>query len=132
ATYNRAGPIPLEGSPMSDANAFEGFLRRVRGGDAEAAAELVRRYEPAIRLEARYRLRDARLRRVFDTLDVCQLVLASFFTRAALGQYDLKEPQDLVKLLVVMAHNKAVALARGQRRQRRDARRVEAATREEM
>ncbi len=47
---------------MADDTTFEGFLTRVRAGDGEAAAELVRRDEPAIRLEARLRLGDARTR----------------------------------------------------------------------
>src|SRR4051794_17438723 len=112
---------------MADEGDFVTLLQRVRGGDAEAAAELVRRYEPAIRLEARYRLRDRRVRQVFDSQDICQLVLASFFVRAAVGQYDLKDSQDLVKLLVVMAQNKAAQVARHQHRQRRDASRIEPA-----
>jgi RNA polymerase sigma-70 factor (ECF subfamily) len=104
---------------------FATLLGRVRAGDADAAAELVRRYEPAVRLEARYRLRDRRVRQVMDSQDLCQLVMASFFVRAAVGQYDLNEPKDLVKLLVVMARNKAAKVARDQHRQRRDAGRVE-------
>jgi hypothetical protein len=50
------------------------FIKRVRGGDERAAEELVRRYEPEIRLEVRtwLRMRDARLRRVFDSMDICQ------------------------------------------------------------
>jgi RNA polymerase sigma-70 factor (ECF subfamily) len=105
---------------------FATLLGRVRAGDADAAAELVRRYEPAVRLEARYRLRDRRVRQVMDSQDLCQLVMASFFVRAAVGQYDLNEPKDLVKLLVVMARNKAAKAARDQHRLRRDAARVEA------
>src|SRR6516225_7135137 len=68
---------------MSDDNIFACLIRRLRGGDPRAAEELVREYEPAIRLEVHCRLRDPRLRRAFDSLDVCQSVLASFFVRAA-------------------------------------------------
>jgi hypothetical protein len=35
---------------------FAEFIHRIRQGDEQAAAELVRRYEPAIRLEVRMRL----------------------------------------------------------------------------
>jgi RNA polymerase sigma-70 factor (ECF subfamily) len=105
---------------------FATLLGRVRAGDAEAAAELVRRYEPAVRLEAHYRLRDRRVRQVVDSQDVCQLVLASFFVHVALGQYELNEPRDLIRLLVKMAQNKAARVARDQHRLRRDAGRVEA------
>jgi RNA polymerase sigma-70 factor (ECF subfamily) len=104
---------------MSDATPFPEFLRRVRAGDAAAAAELVRRYEPVIRCEARLRMTDPRLGRLFDSLDICQSVLASFFVRAAAGQFDLDEPNDLIRLLVQMARNKVVSQAR--RRQARAA-----------
>jgi RNA polymerase sigma-70 factor (ECF subfamily) len=45
-------------------------------------------------------------------MDVCQSVLASFFVRAAAGQYDLDCPDDLIRLLVRMARNKVVSQAR--------------------
>jgi RNA polymerase sigma-70 factor (ECF subfamily) len=110
---------------MSETASFPDFLRRIRAGDEEAAAELVRRYEPLIRREVRLRLEDRRLCRVFDSMDVCQSVLASFFVRTAAGQYDLERPEQLVKLLVRMTRNKVVSAARRQYRQRRDTRRAE-------
>jgi hypothetical protein len=78
------------------------FVRRIREGDEHAAEELVRLYEPEIRLEVRgcLRLRNPALRRVFDSMDICQSVLASFFTRAAIGEFDLDEPSQLIRLLV--------------------------------
>lgn len=85
---------------------FPDLIRRVRGGDAEAAAELVERYAAAIRREVRFRLRDSRARRVVDASDVCQMVLGSFFARAALGQFDLDTPADLLNLLMQIARNK--------------------------
>ena len=57
---------------MSEANAFRDLIARVRAGDAAAAAELVRLYEPAIRRAVRVRLVDARLERLLDSMDVCQ------------------------------------------------------------
>ncbi len=38
---------------MSEPTSFADLIRRVRGGDADAAAELVRNYEPAIRRAVR-------------------------------------------------------------------------------
>jgi RNA polymerase sigma-70 factor (ECF subfamily) len=108
---------------MSEGDSFADFLRRIRAGDEQAAAELVRRYESAIRLEVRMRLGDPRLRRVFDSMDLCQSVLGSFFIRAAAGQYDLKRPEQLVRLLVAIARNKVAFQARHQRAMRRDQRR---------
>jgi RNA polymerase sigma-70 factor (ECF subfamily) len=100
------------------------LIQRIRAGDEQAAVELVSRYEPVIRREIRLRLRDPRLQRVLDSLDICQSVLKSFFVRAAAGQYDFEEPDDLVKLLVAMARNKLAFRARRERAQRRDHRRV--------
>src|SRR5207249_4424725 len=96
-----------------------------RAGDADAARELVQRYEPAIRRVVRFRLADSRLGRVFDSMDICQSVLASFFLRAAAGQFDLEQPEQLLKLLVSMARNKLALQARAQQRQRRDYRRIQ-------
>jgi RNA polymerase sigma-70 factor (ECF subfamily) len=106
---------------MSDRDMFTSFLSRIRSGDAHAAEELVRRYEPAIRLAVRTRLTDPALRRQFDSVDICQSVLASFFLRAAAGQYDLRDPGQLTALLVRMAQNKLACQARFHSQQRRDA-----------
>src|SRR5262245_43085080 len=101
-------------------------MRRVRAGDEEAAAELVRRYEPLVRREVRLQLEDRRLSRLFDSMDICQSVLKSFFLRTAAGQYDLDTPGQLQRLLVQMAKNKLASAARSQHRRRRDQRRVAA------
>src|SRR6478609_7626982 len=108
---------------MGDESLFADLLKRVRGGDADAATDLVRKYESAIRVAVRTRLSDPALRRQFDSMDVCQSVLASFFLRAAAGQYDLRDPAQLVALLTKMAHNKLAMRARHEYRQRRDIRR---------
>jgi RNA polymerase sigma-70 factor (ECF subfamily) len=107
---------------MSSPTPFGEFISRIRAGDGQAAEELVRRYESAIRLAVRTRLTDPALKRQFDSVDVCQSVLASFFLRAAAGQYDLDEPAQLVALLVRMAQNKLAGQVRFHQRQRRDAR----------
>ena len=108
---------------MVEAN-FAEFLRRIRSGDEAAAEELVRLYEPLIRREVRLRLEDQRLRRAFDSLDVCQSVFASFFTRISSGEFDLQQRDHLVRLLVTMARNKIASSARREHRQRRDLRRL--------
>jgi RNA polymerase sigma-70 factor (ECF subfamily) len=117
---------------MTDPTAFATFMRRIRAGDGRAAEELVRLYEPLIRREVRLHLEDRRLSRLFDSMDVCQSVLGSFFLRAAAGQYDLDRPEQLAKLLVTMARNKLASAARNQHRQRRDQRRVAADGHEQL
>jgi RNA polymerase sigma-70 factor (ECF subfamily) len=100
------------------------LLRRIRAGDGAAAAELVRLYEPELRRAVRVKLTDPRLRRVLDSLDVCQSVLGNFFVRAAAGQFELDSPRQLLGLLVTMARNKVLDHARRQQAGRRDQRRV--------
>ncbi|HJZ92107.1 MAG TPA: sigma-70 family RNA polymerase sigma factor [Gemmataceae bacterium] len=105
---------------MTDPASFSELVRRVRAGDPDAATELVRRYEPAIRRAVRVRLHGGRMTALFDSMDVCQSVLGSFFLRAAAGQYALNSPTDLLKLLTAMARNKLAFQIRRQRAQKRD------------
>ena len=100
------------------------LLVQVLQGDEEAARLLVRRYESAIRVAVRTNLSDPRLRRQFDSLDVCQSVLASFFFHLTTGAYDLRVPAQLTALLTKMAQNKVRMRAREQFCQRRDVRRL--------
>jgi RNA polymerase sigma-70 factor (ECF subfamily) len=118
---------PLQGEEYTE------FIRRIRQGDERAAEELIRLYEPEIRLEIRslLRLRDPRLRRVFDSMDICQSVMASFFLRAAVGDFDLDEPSQLIRLLVGMARNRLAERVRFHQRHRRDVRRIGAEAAEE-
>src|SRR6516164_3168345 len=109
---------------MPDVPSIDELIRRVRAGDQDAAAVLVKRYEPAIRRAVRFRLPDAGLAALLDSMDICQSVLGSFFIRAATGQYKLETPEQLLKLLTTMARNKLISHARKQRAQRRDIRRV--------
>jgi RNA polymerase sigma-70 factor (ECF subfamily) len=109
---------------MFDAPTFEELIQRVRAGDQDAATTLVKSYESAIRRAVRFRLADSELGTLLDSMDICQSVMASFFIRAASGQYELKTPGQLVKLLTAMARNKLNSQARKQFAQRRDSRRV--------
>jgi RNA polymerase sigma factor (sigma-70 family) len=110
---------------MDEGVSFASFIRRIRAGDDQAARELVETYEPVIRREVRMRLQDARLSRRFDWSDICQSVMASFFVRAAAGEYDLDQPDQLLRLLVAMTRNKLAGQVRRHRADRRDYRRVE-------
>src|SRR5260370_17789157 len=116
----------------ADSNSFMNFLDRVRAGDQRAAEELVRMYEPEIRREVRLRMRDPRLRRDFDSVDICQSVLGSFFVRASLGQYDLQQPEDLINLLVTITRNKLLGHVRKRQTQKRDLTRRHAPARHKL
>jgi RNA polymerase sigma-70 factor (ECF subfamily) len=109
---------------MPETPSFEELIRRVRAWDQDAAAELVRRYEAAIRRAVRFRLSHSPLGAMFDSMDICQSVLGSFFVRAASGQYDLETPGKVLGLLVSMARNKLASQARRQFAQRRGGRRL--------
>jgi DNA-directed RNA polymerase specialized sigma24 family protein len=98
---------------------FRDLMRRVQAGDAQAALELVRAYEWAVRLQVRVRLTQPDLRRLLDSMDIVQLVWASFFPRAAAGQYELEDPRKLLNLLITLAHHKLLDQARGLRARRR-------------
>ncbi len=110
---------------MAEEPSFADLLERVRAGDQDAAAQVVRRFEPELRRMIRVRLTDPRLRRVLDTADVCQSVLANFFIRVRVGEFDLEQPDDLLHLLLAMARNKVFDKARRQQARRRDQRRLE-------
>lgn len=90
----------------SDEGSFRDLIQRVRSGDAMAAEELVREYQDEIRRIVRVRLTDPRLRTEFESMDICQSVMGNFFVRVAGGQFDLNQPDDLLKLLATMAINK--------------------------
>jgi RNA polymerase sigma factor (sigma-70 family) len=110
---------------LADSVDFQELMRLVRAGDAEAATNLVRHFEPAVRRAVRIWMLNARIRRALDSVDICQSVLASFFVRAALSQYHFETPEQLITLLVSMARNKLTDQVRREQAHRRDSRRVE-------
>ncbi len=109
---------------MVEESPFQALIRRARAGDQAAAAELVQVYEPVVRRAVRVWLVDPRLRRRFDSTDVCQSVFADFFVGLATGRYDLKNPEQLLNLLVHMSRRKLVSRARREAAARRDFRRT--------
>jgi RNA polymerase sigma factor (sigma-70 family) len=109
---------------MDQGSSFTELIERVRSGDEHAASQLVNEFEPVVRRELRFRLRDSRARLELESMDISQSVLSNFFVRVATRQYDLKEQGDLVRLLVTMTRNKVAEQLRNQHRQRRDSRRT--------
>jgi RNA polymerase sigma-70 factor (ECF subfamily) len=109
-----------EGSPLHD------LIRRVRSDDQDAATEIVAMYQPHVLRAVRLRMRDSRLRLALDPVDVCQSVMASFFARLLLGQFDVDSPEQLIRLLEKMARNKVASQARKAQVTRREIRGVDA------
>ena len=109
---------------MTNEDTLRALLDRIRAGDQQAATELVRRYEPALRRAVRLRLRGRQLRRSLDSSDVCQAVFLRFFVRVATGRYDLDTPEQVLKLLMTMARHQIINEALHQQAAKRDCRRV--------
>jgi RNA polymerase sigma-70 factor (ECF subfamily) len=106
------------------AHDFQQMIERLRAGDGSAAEQLVRDYESIVRRQVRFRLRDPRLGRVLDSMDICQAVMASFFVRAASGVFEIANSKDLVNLLAAITRRKLAAAARTHYQQKRDVRRA--------
>jgi RNA polymerase sigma factor (sigma-70 family) len=89
---------------MADSESMR-LLGKWRAGDAEAAAELFRRYADRLVALTRSRL-SARLSRRIDPEDVVQSVYRSFFAHARAGRYDVQRGGDLWRLLVGITFHK--------------------------
>lgn len=88
---------------------FSELMHRIRRGDQEAARELVETYEPEIRRAARLRMTDVRMRRLVDSVDICQSVFGRFFSGADSGQPpDIQTPQQLMAFLTKMTRNRVI------------------------
>ncbi|MCI0684043.1 MAG: ECF-type sigma factor [Gemmataceae bacterium] len=104
---------------------FHELMQHVRSGSQEAAAELVRQYQPVILKFVRIRLFRLRLHYVVENTDISQAVLADFFNGVTRGQFHIGSPVELVKLLVRMARNQVTDKARRHKARRRDSGRLE-------
>ena len=109
---------------MQSENSFRELLKRVRQGDQAAAEQLLRQYESELRIMARVRLKSTSLRRVVDSMDICQSVMRSFFHRASNGEFKIDNAEQLKKLLLTMLINKVRDQERRQNAVRRDIRRL--------
>ena len=101
------------------------LLRRFQGGADDAATELYRRYaDRLIRLAARQSTDD--MQRRVDPEDIVQSVFRTFFRRAALGEYEVPDGDELWKLFLVIGLNKIRASARHHKAGKRDVRQTAA------
>jgi RNA polymerase sigma-70 factor (ECF subfamily) len=103
---------------------FDKLWSDLREGDESAASKLVEHYETEIRRYIRYRLTDPSLKRIVDSLDICQSVFGRFFLQITSGQIELDNPRQLRALLLTMARNRLYDEARHEHAARRDARLV--------
>src|SRR3954447_12122668 len=109
----RAGPaaggrhMTSDERPPSGGGDLREVLARIRGGDEEAARELLRRHEAQVRLVVRRQL-PRLLRSRFDSLDFLQSVWGSFFRRMQAGPEEFEDPENLVAFLARSAKNKVI------------------------
>jgi RNA polymerase sigma factor (sigma-70 family) len=109
---------------VSTDSEFDLLWKRLRDGEPAAADELLKRYEPEIRRYIRFRLTDPSLRRIVDSLDICQSVFGRFFVQLSTGAIEFDKPQQLQALLRTMARNRLYDAVRHEHADRRDVRRV--------
>jgi RNA polymerase sigma-70 factor, ECF subfamily len=105
---------------MNDSEPFDRLMERLRAGDDDGAADVVRRLSARLNGLARSQL-DTWVRRKVDPEDVVQSVFRSFFTRYEAGRFDLASWDELWSLLAVIAARKCVNRAEFFGAKRRDA-----------
>src|SRR5262245_29286691 len=81
------------------------LLRRLRGGQQDAATELYLRYASRLRALVRGRC-SSRLAQQVEPDDIVQSVFRRFFRRVVRGDYDVPPGEELWGLLLVIALNK--------------------------
>ena len=95
------------------------LMRRLKEGNDDAATALYLRYAQRLQRLADAQVSPGMAVRV-DPEGVVQSVFRTFFRRAASGQYEVAEKEDLWKLLLVMALNKIRSAGAFHRAAKRD------------
>jgi len=90
------------------------LLRRAEAGDSTALGNLLRRYEPRVRLAARVLL-GRTFRGAFDSLDLVQSVHRALLPGLRGGRYTYADEDQLIGLAVTVLRHKVQRLARKRR-----------------
>jgi len=109
---------------QNDDSALCRLIARIRQGDENAARELLKRYESAVRVVVHRQL-PRLLRGRFDSLDFVQIVWADFFHRVQTSPTDFEDSHQLITILAWAAKNKVVDEYRRASSQRQNIRREE-------
>ena len=108
-----------ESAISSDAS----LIRRFRTGEGDAATELYKKYAQRL-----FQLASARvtpdLKQRVDPEDIVQSVFRTFFRRAALGQYEVPNGEEIWKLFLVIGLNKIREVAVHHHAAKRDLRKT--------
>jgi RNA polymerase sigma-70 factor (ECF subfamily) len=118
--------LPFTDQPGGEMRADAGssdasLLRRFQAGEQDAATELYRRYAGRL-LTLAANQTAAQMRTRVDAEDIVQSVFRTFFRRAALGEYELPDGDELWKLFLVIGLNKVRRVAAHHKALRRDVR----------
>jgi RNA polymerase sigma-70 factor (ECF subfamily) len=108
-------------APAGAAPSDRSLLRRFRGGQPDAATELYLRYAGRLRALSVGQVAPDLATRL-DPDDIVQSVFRTFFRRAAQGQYDVPEGEDLWKLFLIIALHKIRSAGAFHRAAKRDVR----------
>ncbi|MBX7166425.1 MAG: hypothetical protein K1X74_08745 [Pirellulales bacterium] len=95
------------------------LLRRLQAGNADAATQIYLRYARRLQALAKANVATDLAARV-DADDIVQSVFRTFFRRAARGEYEVPEGEELWKLLLVIGLNKIRTVAAYHRAAKRD------------
>ena len=103
---------------MTDEASFQQLMSRAKQGDELAMAELVKQYEPEVRMVASVRL-GGFLRPHLDSVDLVQSVHKSLMLGLRRNQFDISSPEKLIALALTMVRRKVAKKWRKMRRQQR-------------
>ncbi|MCA9120063.1 MAG: hypothetical protein H6822_29905 [Planctomycetaceae bacterium] len=92
-------------SELSTNDSFESFRRRLNDGTHSAIHEVDIQYRDRLCVLVERKM-NARYRRREDPEDVVQSALRTFFRRAPLGEFDIKDPQHLWRTLQLISRRK--------------------------
>lgn len=93
---------------------LDALLAKLSSGDAGAAEEVFRSYEPYLRVVVR-RLLPARLRPKFDSVDVVQSVWVDVVQGLRASQWEFRTPAELKAFLVKVTRNRFIDRIRQQK-----------------
>jgi len=95
-------------------------MDRLRSDDPASLQLLLDEYGDALRREIRFTLLDARLRQFVGDSDVYQSVVVRFFVGMKDGDFEVRTPDDLMRLLKGIARKRVAELVRYWHARKRD------------
>lgn len=101
----------MSDSIQTDKATLDDLVERLRDGDVAAGEQLIRAYEPYLRMIVRRRI-SAALRPKFDSIDIVQSIWADVFQRFGDGEWDFADANKLRAFLATVARNRFIDRSR--------------------